>query len=262
MSSENEHVSPVLMYSLLEARAFAEMAFVPFAYPFAKWLPRGDGNPVMLVPGFMARDQSMVLLRHWLKRLGYNVHGWQQGRNTGVNDDQLEQLGLHLTRLAKKYDRPVRLVGWSLGGIQCRALAHAHPELVNSVITLGSPFRLPGVKSVKGLVSRLYDKVNAEQSSMLTDPDAVWQYSPPVPSTAVYCKLDGIANWDLCIDEPEGSQTENLGVMSSHTGMGSNPEIMLLLAHRLHDDKDSWKKFDPSLLRRFFRLQKPSVSAT
>ena len=257
MSSENEHVSPVLMYSLLEARAFAEMAMLPFAYPLAKWMPKGEGKPVMLIPGFMARDQSMVLLRHWLKRLGYKVHGWQQGRNTGLNDEQQKNLGERLTRLAERYDSPVRLIGWSLGGIQCRALAHSHPDLVNSVITLGSPFRLPRVKSVKGLVARLYDRVNAGKSNGLTDPDAAWQHSPPVPSTAIYSKLDGIANWDLCVDDPVGNQTENLCVLSSHSGMGGNPEIMLLLAHRLQDDKESWQKFDSSMVRRLLWFQSP-----
>lgn len=258
MSSENEHVGPVLMYSLLEARAFAEMAMVPFAYPLVNRLPKGEGKPVMLIPGFMARDQSMAVLRHWLKRLGYNVHGWQQGRNTGLSEDKHKKLGERLTHLAEQYGQPVRLIGWSLGGIQCRALAHSHPDLVNSVITLGTPFRLPGVKSVKGLVARLYDRVNTGNSSALTNPEAEWQHSPPVPSTAIYSKLDGIANWDLCVDHPEGNQTENLCVLSSHSGMGSNPEIMLLLAHRLHDDKESWIKFDPSLVRRFLRFQKPS----
>lgn len=226
---------------------------VPFAYPLLRWLPKGEGKPVMLVPGFMARDQSMAILRHWLTRLGYQVHGWQQGLNTGINNEQHQALGERLSYLAKKHQQPVRLIGWSLGGIQCRALAHAHPELVNSVITMGSPFRLPGVKLVKGIVARLYDKINAEKASMLTDPDAVWQYPPPVPSTAIYSRMDGIANWDLCIDEPNSGQTENIRVFSSHSGMGSNPEVMLLLAQRLHDDKDSWQKLDSNAVRRFFR---------
>lgn len=253
MPSEKEHVGPVFVNSLLEMRAFAEMAMAPFAYTLAPWLPRGEGKPVMVIPSFMGRDRNMVFLRHWLKRLGYNVHGWKQGRNTGLCDDTQKRLGVRLKQLSEQYGQPIRLIGWSLGGIQCRALAHAHPDLVNSVITMGSPFRLPGVKSVKGLVSRLYDKINSGKSRDLTDSDAVWQHPPPVPSTAIYSRSDGIANWDLCVDEADGKQTENIRVLSSHTGMSGNPEVMLLLAHRLQDDKECWRKLDPSSVRRFFR---------
>ncbi|MGI9285570.1 MAG: hypothetical protein ACR2P1_09285, partial [Pseudomonadales bacterium] len=69
------------------------------------------------------------------------------------------------------------------------------------------------------------------------------QYPPPVPSTAIFSRGDGVANWDFCVDQLDGKQTENIGVPTSHLGMGGNPLVMLLLANRLHGHKEKWQPF-------------------
>jgi pimeloyl-ACP methyl ester carboxylesterase len=250
-TSKQSHPSPLL--ALMEYRSFGELALHPLIYPFARCLPRGDGQPIMVIPGFMSGDRGTALIRLWINKLGYAAHGWQQGRNIGVREDIQVKLGQHLQALYERYNKPVRLIGWSLGGIQARALAHAFPELVNSVITLGSPFGLAGATNVGGPVAKLYNRMNPDNLGDLTNPNAEWRHSPPVPSSAVYSPFDGISGWRLCIDKHVDQQTENIRVLSSHTGMGSSPELMLLLAYRLLANKDAWQPMSLSQIRDMHR---------
>ena len=126
---------------LLEGRALQELGAFLLLRPWLAAAPRGDGHPVMVLPGLLASDFSTQPLRSFLKAQGYAVHGWKQGRNLGlrpgVEPDMLE-------RVEELYDRhggrKLSLVGWSLGGIYARQLAKLLPDKVRCVISLGSPF--------------------------------------------------------------------------------------------------------------------------
>jgi hypothetical protein len=74
---------PRLIYSLIEGRAFLEMALLPALLPVLSTTPRGDGHPVLLVPGFTAGDATMVGLKLFLQSRGYHVETWGLGQNTG-----------------------------------------------------------------------------------------------------------------------------------------------------------------------------------
>src|SRR5215211_6689071 len=105
--------SRTLMF--LEGRAIHELGAFLGALPLLSLAPRGDGHPVLVLPGLVASDTSTRPLRSFLKHRGYSVYGWRQGRNLSLR-------------------------GWSLGGLYARQLAKMMPDRVRSVITLGSPF--------------------------------------------------------------------------------------------------------------------------
>src|SRR5215467_14367832 len=126
---------------LLEGRAFLEFAALIPAYPFLRRAPRGDGHPVLVLPGFMASDFSTRTLRRFLRDLGYAVHGWKLGRNVGPSPETVGRLVARLQELRTRHGRRISLIGWSLGGIYARELARRFAPDIRQVITLASPFR-------------------------------------------------------------------------------------------------------------------------
>ena len=65
-----------------------------------------------------------------------------------------------------------------------------------------------------------------------------------VPTTAIYTRTDGIVNWRSCV-EKEGPLTENVGVWSSHCGLGHHPTTFRVIADRLSQKEGAWTPFDP-----------------
>src|SRR5215472_18835331 len=136
-------MGPALLLFLTEpARGLADLAALPLAAPWLARAPRGDGHGVLVLPGLLASDFSTTPLRRFLGWLGYDVHGWELGRNRGPTEAVLDGLPQALRHLSARAGGPVSVVGWSLGGIYARELARDHPGLVRHVITLGSPFAL------------------------------------------------------------------------------------------------------------------------
>lgn len=121
-----------------EVAAFAYMrCMAAFGAPVALDCA-GDGRPVLVLPGFLASDNTTARLRRSLSAAGFAVHGWGLGRNRGVSADLLERLDARVAAIGA--DRPLTLVGWSLGGLVAREYAKHAPDRVSRVITLGSPF--------------------------------------------------------------------------------------------------------------------------
>jgi pimeloyl-ACP methyl ester carboxylesterase len=146
-----------------------------------------------------------------------------------------------LEHLYWRSGRKVSLVGWSLGGIYARELARQRPEMVRLVVTLGSPFA--SARSTN--VDRLFETVSGLSIDEL-DIDFLrrMREAPPVPSTAVYSTTDGIAHWEACVDDHEDATTENVRVPGSHCGLGHNPLAVYVIADRLAQPEDRWKRFD------------------
>src|ERR1700681_1600813 len=141
MSATAQAMSPpsrTLMF--LEGRAFSELGAFLGALPLLSLAPKGDGHPVLVLPGLVASDTSTRPLRSFLENRGYAVSGWRQGRNFGLRDGVQESMLDLLAELNETHGRKVSLVGWSLGGVYARQLAKMMPGRVRSVITLGSPF--------------------------------------------------------------------------------------------------------------------------
>ena len=130
--------SRTLMF--LEGRALHEFGAFLGALPLLSLAPRGDGHPVLVLPGLVASDTSTRPLRSFLRGKGYAVSGWRQGRNFGLREGVQHGMVDLVHELNDKHGRKVSLVGWSLGGLYARQLAKMMPDRVRSVITLGSPF--------------------------------------------------------------------------------------------------------------------------
>jgi pimeloyl-ACP methyl ester carboxylesterase len=247
--------------ALMELRAPIEaLMLVPSLPLLHRLAPKGDGQPVLVIPGFLATDNSTYILRRYLKKQNFNVYSWELGRNPGLRDDIYQKLEQRIIELYGQHQEKVSLVGWSLGGIYARALAHRVPEYIRQVITLGSPFNLPHKAAIdeveiSGPILKLYERLNP---GMETDPfvqgDSVWERPPPVPSTSIYSESDGIAAWRYCVD-PIAPQTENLRISGSHTGMTHNPLVYYALSDRLAQTPQHWKPFDTSWAHRTLFLK-------
>ena len=131
---------PSLLLMLAEARAVFEFNSSLLLSPLLMRAPRGDGHPVLTLPGFLASDLSMAPMRRYLKELGYDAYAWNMGRNFGGVASKRAALRDLVTRIHETTGRKVSIIGWSLGGIYARDLALQLPGMVRSVITLGSPF--------------------------------------------------------------------------------------------------------------------------
>jgi len=203
---------------------------MPLAAGFLSAAPRGDGHGVLVLPGLLASDVSTAVLRRFVRRLGYDVHGWQLGRNRGPTNEVLDQLPRQLSVLAERTSMPVSLIGWSLGGIYGRELARRYPDLVRRVITLGSPFALtdPRQSHADGAYMRrqyLHATGRVPTREQVAAPIGV-------ASTAAYSRRDGIVAWQACI-EPETALHENVEVRCAHLGFGTDPATLWLIADRL-----------------------------
>ncbi|MES2146865.1 MAG: alpha/beta fold hydrolase [Pseudomonadota bacterium] len=149
--------------------------------------PRGPegGPPALVFPGFIASDRGTMELRRALAEAGFRVHPWRLGWNLGARADLLERLEQSLGHVED--ERPVLLVGWSLGGVFARELARQRPERVRAVVTLGSPFS--GDPRANN-VWRLYERVAGH--SVDNPPIQLRSTKPPVPTLALWSRKDGI----------------------------------------------------------------------
>jgi pimeloyl-ACP methyl ester carboxylesterase len=207
-------------------------------------LPRGDGHPVMVLPGFLGSDTYNGSLRRFLSSLGYAVHGWGLGRNLGPREGTLERLLARFHFLYEQHGEALSLVGHSLGGIFARELAREVPSRVRQVISLGSPFgrgRMSG-----SYPARLFAALNPIEE-LPVEPEAL-HLAPPVPTTAIYSKGDGIVNWKTAVQQPAYAREpmQNIQVRGSHCGMTLNPTVWYILADRLGQAADRWEPFNPS----------------
>jgi hypothetical protein len=233
--------SKTLMF--LEGRALHEFGAFLGALPLLSLAPKGDGHAVLVLPGLVASDSSTRPLRSFLRNRGYAVSGWRQGRNLGLRDGVQHAMVDLVHELSDASGRKISLVGWSLGGLYARQLAKMMPDRVRSVITLGSPF----AGSPKATNAwRVYEMASGRRAD---DEDGRFGGSlsetPPVPTTAIFSRTDGICAWQGCMETPS-AQSENIEVESSHCGMGHHPAVVYAVAERLAQPEGNWSPFDRS----------------
>ncbi|MGI9615214.1 MAG: esterase/lipase family protein [Acidimicrobiales bacterium] len=190
-------------------------------WTFVRDLAGRRHQPVLVLPGLTATDRSTSALRAHLRALGHPVHGWRLGRNEGPTAEIINGLDARFRELSERYDQPIGLVGWSMGGVFAWALAGRDPELVRSVVTLGSPLRgLPG-----------------------------WVTPPPpsVPVTSIWSR------WDSVVPErasmlKEGPGRENIEVRALHLTLGFDPVVTAVVDDRIAQPKQEWARYRPPAL--------------
>lgn len=205
-------------------------------------IPRGDGSPVMVVPGFLGSDLYLVEMYYWLGRIGYRPYFSNIGRNADCLDMLLNRLLATVDEARAATGRSVHLIGHSLGGMLSRSAAVRRPDRIASVVTLGSPFR--GIRShplvmqaTNAVRDRIRNRAEAERPGCYTascpcETVAALQAPMPksVPQIAVYTKTDGIVDWRSCVnDDPEA----DIEVTGTHVGLAWNPKVYRIIAEWL-----------------------------
>lgn len=239
--------APSKLWLVAEPRAIVESLSILLKKEVLNKVPKGNGAPVMVLPGLGTSDLSTLPLRNFLKKLGYIPYGWGMGLNKGYKPSYEETLLRKLRHLYLKHDRKIKLIGWSMGGIYARELAKMDPHVTSQVITMGSPFS--GGKTQNTNVNTLYRLLNGQKIKSTHDSRAnELHLAPPVPSTAIYSKTDGIVCWQYCIEYGEMDSLESIEVKGSHVGLGVNSMVWQIIADRLAQDPDDWQSFDNRLL--------------
>ena len=236
--------APSALLALTELpRALLELGSLPFAATMLATAPRGDGHPVLVLPGFVAGDGSTVALRRYLSSLGYDAHEWQLGRNLGPKSigREGEKLVARLQAIHAATGQKVSLIGWSLGGVMARLVARRLPDAVRQIVTLGAPF---AGDPRSNNVWRLYELLAGTRvDDPLTRSQLAESAMPPsVPTTAIYSRADGVVAWQSCV-EPRSSSTDAIEVRGSHIGLAVNPAVLYAVADRLAQPEDNWRPF-------------------
>jgi pimeloyl-ACP methyl ester carboxylesterase len=195
--------------------------------PRLRSLPRGDGAPVLLVPALGAGDASLWPLQRFLRTLGHDARPIGLGR---IDDDVVrlaDRVGETAATVAATVRRPVALVGWSIGGVISREAARDRPDVIARIVTFGSS--VVGGPSYTALAGRYTPGQLAEIRARIAERE---RRPIEVPITAIWSRNDGIVTPEACIDE-RSPHVENVEVSSTHLGMGLDPEVWSVVAHRL-----------------------------
>lgn len=215
---------------LNESRALLELPRLVLHGPELARRPRGGGRPVVVYPGYGTSDATTAPLRAYLRGLGYDVHGWNLGRNRGDLHAVIHPVLEQVRSLGRAHAQPVSLVGWSLGGVIAREVAREHPELVGRVITFGTPV-VGGPKYTA--VAGIYRDQGVDLDQLERDLSALDVERPiRVPVTAIYSAEDRIVAWQACLDRTS-TAVEHVELRGTHTGLGINPDVYRVVADRL-----------------------------
>jgi triacylglycerol lipase len=211
-------------------RAAWTLARFAAAAPRLRAAPRGDGRPVMVLPGLVNTDRSNFALRQFLARLGYRTVGWQLGRNLGARavGADAERLIDRVAALHRETGEKVTLIGVSLGGIMARLVAQRRPDLVREVITVSSPYAGPATSTN---VWRAFEWFTGERiADAGVQARAAEAAAPlPVPATAIWSRSDGLVNGLIC--HAPGARA--IEVRSSHLLVQMQPDVLLAIAEVL-----------------------------
>src|SRR5205823_12381080 len=175
--------------------------------------------------------------------LGYDAYAWNMGRNLGGVASKRGGLRDLVGRIHETTGRKVSIVGWSLGGVYARDLALQAPEMVRTVITLGSPFA-NDVRATNA--TWLYEAMSGEAVEDNPELRTAIAGDLPVPATSIYSRTDGIVNWRTCLSRASDT-AENIEVhLASHVGLGVNPAALWAVADRLAQPEGEFRQFDRS----------------
>ena len=234
---------PALSLLLAEVRGIFEFNASLMLSPLLMGAPRGDGHPVLTLPGFLASDLSMAPMRRYLKELGYDAYAWNKGRNIGGVLRMRAALRDRLGAVHSATGRKVSIIGWSLGGVYARDLALQAPDMVRSVVTLGSPFA-NDIRATNA--TRLYEALSGEAVEDNAELRTALAGDLPVPATSIYSRSDGVVNWRTCLLRPSDT-AENIEVyLASHIGLGVNAAALWAVADRLAQSEGQFRQFDRS----------------
>ncbi|MEJ2385663.1 MAG: alpha/beta fold hydrolase [Xanthomonadales bacterium] len=249
---------------LREARLFADVTrmTLPLAGALLRPSPVNGGSLVIVLPGFGASDRSTAPMRAWLNRRGFETEGWALGRNLagldlrgGIDDvsagwalqptvQHNGEFGVPLLadRFARRVrerhgevGRPISLVGWSLGGYIAREAARELPDIVDRVVTLGSPV----VGGPKYTAAADTFRRRGQDLDWIERVVAEREVQPiRQPITAIVSPTDGVVAREAAIDRYSENVT-HVEVDAAHLGLAFNPTVWRLVLDALRGDSAS-----------------------
>jgi len=213
--------------------------------------PRSNGPaaPVLLIPGFMAGDASLSMMRYWLERRGHPVMASRMLANMDCAERTVSRLQAQLGELSSAHGGGLVVIGQSRGGAIARALAVREPERVKGLLMLGTPVSAPlavsphvlrtvravawlGDLGVPGVFSR-----NCHEGECCADfrEQLLAPLPPALRAVAIHSRSDAIVDWRACID-PHARAVE---VNSSHCGMSVHPQVYRVLEEVLDGGREA-----------------------
>ncbi len=253
MATRHPHTGqPHGAHSALELRAFFELALLPWSIPLLATAPHGDGHPVLLLPGFMGSEVSLIALEVFLRSRGYAVGTWGLGRNVGFQTRHATALEQKIRHLHHQAGRRVSLVGWSLGGVFALYGAHQAPECVRNVVTLGSPVSVDPEGSaspafVKAMYRLIAHPMGPAAHTMQPRTRKMRERTHlPMPMSCLYSVGDGVVPPQEATIDGNPARHENVRVPGSHVGLGFNALVLWIVADRLAQAEGQWAPFEPS----------------
>lgn len=220
---------PKLSLLLGEAKAPFEAAKLAASWRF---LPRknvGQGQTVLLLPGFASTPTAMGVIKRYLESIGYNAVHWSAGFNHGEVGKLMPSVIADIKLYAEQNQGPIKLLGWSLGGYLAREAAREVQQNVSRIVTIGSPV-VGGPKYTA--VKALYDIKGTDIDSI--ENSTLKRFEQPIvcPIVALYCKKDSIVSWQACIDR-FSPNVEHIEIDTPHLSMGISKEVINLLPYAL-----------------------------
>lgn len=233
---------PNLALLLAEARSVVEFNASVLLSPLLMQAAKGDGHPVLVLPGLLASDLSTAPLRRYLRYLGYQAFAWELGRNLGGVYRMRDRVRRRLAAVHAATGRKVSLVGWSLGGIYARDLALHAPETIRGIVTLGSPFT-GDITATRA--RRVYEKLSGEELGGARPEDLqALAGDMPVPTSSIYSRTDGIVNWRTSRLRPSPTAENIEVVLASHIGLTVNAAVLWAIADRLAQPEGRFRPFE------------------
>lgn len=221
---------PPPSHVIREARGLIELPRLILRFPTLARQPRGNGEPVLVLPGYGAGDGSTMILKGYLRLLGYRARGWGLGKNHGAASDSLPRLLRRLGNLSRRSKQKVTIIGWSFGGYLARELGRERPDLVRLVITLGTPV-VGGPKYT--VAAESYRKRGIDIEDIAAEVEQRNRTGTlEVPVVAIYSRKDAMVAWQACIDN-HSPNIEHIEVKSTHIGFGFSADVYKLIAQRL-----------------------------
>jgi pimeloyl-ACP methyl ester carboxylesterase len=208
-------------------------------------VPRGQGEPVVVVPGFLGNDGYLVELFTWLARVGYRPYFSNIGQNADCPNHLSSVLLETVRRAREETGMPVRLIGHSLGGMLARNLALEYPDDVAAVISLGSPFRdtvraHPAILAAADALRRKGGRggIGANVRPSCFSGHCTCEFTKnmlapeeyEVPHFSVFSRYDGVVDWESCAEEDPALNDE---VNCTHVGMAFHPGVFRVIGRRL-----------------------------